>query len=338
MKMPNYKTIELLLTNDCNNHCSFCYRSHITNTDSMSIAMVDKIMDFILTELPIDENLIITFWGGEPLLNFNVIKHLTSNYQQLTYHIVTNGSLLDKNMFDYFLTLTQLDIVWSLGDSIENFGSVKNKLNQCELMTRLIKEKYQTVNLMLNTDTFYDDFSYVFYNLTHNICIDAPRMGQIFSDNELSKMTAQLLKSLIAFYGKANFGDIIDNCLTENFYPPTCGIEKIMIDFDGIIWRCDGAYRNNIDRYGDIYSGINYNKLDFLWNLRSNPEATILKNCVECEIYKRCPRHICMGDNLQSTGNIFNINSGFCQVNKAIYKAVQQYKELYGKSVFCGQV
>ena len=65
----------LAVTQRCNLACDYCY-IHEKNS-VMPLAVAEKILNFIFENTPKSEKIDIGFFGGEPLLEFNLIKKIT---------------------------------------------------------------------------------------------------------------------------------------------------------------------------------------------------------------------------------------------------------------------
>lgn len=109
--------ITLELTERCNLRCKYCiYQDFNTNyrqygNYNMTIETAKKAIDLLVThsaEIEPDKKLIITFYGGEPLLRFDLIKQcveyaesLSVNHEWL-FAITTNCTLLTDEMISFF--------------------------------------------------------------------------------------------------------------------------------------------------------------------------------------------------------------------------------------------
>ena len=116
------------VTQNCNLRCAYCPYSQENNLNRnhtnlmMPIEMGKRVMDYILQH-SVDRNKIsIGFYGGEPLLNFQLIKDLV-NYansifcgKKLEYSITTNLTVITKEMLD-FCEKNQFDMMISLDGS-----------------------------------------------------------------------------------------------------------------------------------------------------------------------------------------------------------------------------
>lgn len=91
--------LTILPTRGCNFGCIYCYESDRPMT-SMSEETEINIVKFIKTN-PNMKRLSVTWYGGEPLLNFHSIVRLTQMFKELgveySAKIITNGYLLDEN-------------------------------------------------------------------------------------------------------------------------------------------------------------------------------------------------------------------------------------------------
>jgi len=107
---PNLHVVELTMR--CNQTCTYCHssRAAIGETDKdMSLATADKVLDLIFQSTC--PSLTIEFQGGEPLANFDVLRHLVDNAiernkaasKSLSFSLVTNLSLMDEEKLAYLL-------------------------------------------------------------------------------------------------------------------------------------------------------------------------------------------------------------------------------------------
>lgn len=75
----------------------------------MSLAVAKKIVDFIFTTTPLEEKIDIGFFGGEPLIEFDLIKTITkivTNHpgfgnDRVDFSIVTNGTILSNDIANF---------------------------------------------------------------------------------------------------------------------------------------------------------------------------------------------------------------------------------------------
>lgn len=106
--------ITLQVTQNCNFRCTYCpytsndvgLRSH--NGKRMSIETAKKAIDFAATHSVDAKELVISFYGGEPLLEFPLIKsvteyaHETMKGKHVEFNFTSNASLLTDEMATFF--------------------------------------------------------------------------------------------------------------------------------------------------------------------------------------------------------------------------------------------
>jgi len=118
------KQITLELTEKCNMRCKYCiyhenqggYR-RFGNAD-MTFDIAKKAIDDLVINSG-EETIHVTFYGGEPLLKFNLIKNCIDyckNFKdkKISYAITTNCTLVTKEIAEYFSKLKNLHITASL--------------------------------------------------------------------------------------------------------------------------------------------------------------------------------------------------------------------------------
>lgn len=122
----NLRQLVIEVTDLCNLKCSYCaygelYQTSIRETGHLTFERIKPLLDYLLVlwqEREKDKVTDIGFYGGEPLLNMNLIRHIISyldaenNNKSYTYSMTTNGLLLDRYM-DY-LVEKDFDLLISL--------------------------------------------------------------------------------------------------------------------------------------------------------------------------------------------------------------------------------
>jgi sulfatase maturation enzyme AslB (radical SAM superfamily) len=112
----------LCLTHDCNLSCVYCYQEHHTG-QRMSFDTAKKTIDWIFDNVPPNITAVeIQFIGGEPLLEFDLIKEIIAKTQKkkVDYKYIffasTNGTILTGPMKKW---LTEHKNVFYLGLSLD---------------------------------------------------------------------------------------------------------------------------------------------------------------------------------------------------------------------------
>jgi uncharacterized protein len=111
-KKPDIRVMYLLLTDACNFRCKYCFIEEAFESypsDYMTKEIAEKALDFFLKKCSFQNKKVI-FYGGEPLLNKEVLefsiskikKHDKETGQKTSISIVTNGSLIDNKTAKLF--------------------------------------------------------------------------------------------------------------------------------------------------------------------------------------------------------------------------------------------
>jgi uncharacterized protein len=104
--------ISLNVVQKCNFDCTYCYADQGTygKKGSMCFGTARQSIDWLVDQVGDSRELSVTFFGGEPLLEFALIKQIVNyaNEKQLNrtfifrYSITTNGSLIDDLVIEFF--------------------------------------------------------------------------------------------------------------------------------------------------------------------------------------------------------------------------------------------
>jgi len=126
---PVVSSLCLNVAHDCNLRCPYCYAGsgkYRGSRQLMSVQVAKAAVDFLIRSSGARSDLSLAFFGGEPLLNFPVIKETVGyaemNAQRLGkrfgYGVTTNGTMLDREKSD-FLSRHRFGIIVSLDGTRE---------------------------------------------------------------------------------------------------------------------------------------------------------------------------------------------------------------------------
>ena len=153
------KQLTLQVTQQCNLRCSYCaysgiYENSRTHSSKrMNFETAARAIDFFLQRNTELSDVVIGFYGGEPLLEFDLIKRCVEyaksqvEGKRIRFNITTNGTLLNDHIVDY---LVEND--FSLGISIDGpeqehnvnrkFANGDGSFNAIMDNIRRVKERY----------------------------------------------------------------------------------------------------------------------------------------------------------------------------------------------------
>lgn len=106
------KALCLHIAHDCNLACKYCFADegeYHGKRELMSYEVGKKALDFLVANSGSRTNLEVDFFGGEPLMNFEVVKQLVKygrsleepNNKKFRFTLTTNGVLLDDGILEF---------------------------------------------------------------------------------------------------------------------------------------------------------------------------------------------------------------------------------------------
>lgn len=118
------KALCLHVAHTCNLNCSYCFASqgkYQGDRALMSFEVGKQAFDFLIANSGSRRNLEVDFFGGEPMMNFDVVKQLVAyarsiekeHNKNFRFTFTTNGVLLDEEVMD-FLNAEMSNVVLSL--------------------------------------------------------------------------------------------------------------------------------------------------------------------------------------------------------------------------------
>ena len=222
------KTIQLVVSNNCNFNCKYCFEHSIYSSDERYLYQNDpnnKIMSpedaieyiriVILTLNEQESNTLhIQFFGGEPLTNKETIVKVLEYFKDgasfninISYSIVTNGSLIDANIASYF-NKYNVGVIISFdnpnkSDRVMKSGkdSIQKTFDSLDILKA--HDNYVAFNSVLSEHTFdYFDKSIIDCAIEYNV----KEVGIVLDLNPefyTKRSTSEICDRLMAVY---NYG------------------------------------------------------------------------------------------------------------------------------------
>ena len=106
------KALCLHVAHVCNLNCSYCFASQGKYSGERAVMSLDvgkRALDFLIENSGTRHNLEVDFFGGEPLMNFDVVKELVAYAREreretgknFRFTLTTNGVLIDDDVIDF---------------------------------------------------------------------------------------------------------------------------------------------------------------------------------------------------------------------------------------------
>ncbi|WP_124067745.1 radical SAM protein [Clostridium sp. E02] len=333
------------VTEECNLRCRYCYvkkqpivMNKIVAKDCL--AFVDKIAGAEGNE---QSAILISFHGGEPLLNFEIIRDMTKELnqkysQRIMFRITTNGTVYDEKIFSFLIYYK-----FQLSISIDGTKD-SNDLNRIDVKGN---SSYQKVIKTL------DYFNRVQYEIRVRMTVN-PRNVNLFADGfkflflKGHKAVAFAIDMFDETWNKAYFeiyeqqlGHIIDflEAMSPNlsrYYldnikstyliprlPCKGGQISFHIDGNGVIFPCMHAVQDHDLNIGNIRDGIDqkrYIKLKEI-NALENP------GCRSCKAKDICSAGPCKIINKVQTGEFLIPSNKNCSMIRVSNNLIKLYEK-----------
>ena len=310
--------IKIFSTNRCNARCYYCFESGIKFVD-MSEETALQLVKFAEQYYRNYHRIQINWFGGEPLLNINIIKLITNELIKagftLTTHITTNGSLLTQDIVDFFKhRYEHVSFQITVDDIGKAYYNVKKYIDLTEdnafdtiinNAKLLLKSDIQTrIRINFLKENFshaveiFDYLSKLFEGLPAPDIYFAPLSFdhiEEYRGQEKVESEEHTHLSLMRFYTKRNIiydkANTYKNTLSNLSLKPkaipcgACRPHNLTITAEGLIFKCHRIVTDNKYSIGNVYDGINENCK--YYRVFVNREH-VDKKCLECNVFPIC--------------------------------------------------
>jgi uncharacterized protein len=283
-------TIDLFLSQICNLSCIYCFERNNESLSGNNIKFMDsktaeRSIDFLINISNDNNNLHVCFFGGEPLLNFKILKHTVLYAERLGdilnkkffFSLTTNATLLRDEVIS-FLIKHKIRILISLDGDLQTHNANRPFSNGTGSYSQIIKNlkklrknKFDysaraTVTLkdINNINSNYKHLlSLGFNNIHFEHALGKNGNFQINSDIDIEVIKKQyylIAKKIISNYKsgrKFSFTPItksIGNIISGLKMNYSCFIGRgyLAIDVDGDIYLCHRLVGNRTFIMGNV--------------------------------------------------------------------------------------
>ena len=195
----------------CNFDCVYCFESSQTDMTKMSVEVQDKIIKIMSTKLPTISNLNVSWFGGEPLLAFDVIERMSKIIMNLCEKanveygagIITNGYLLDvdtaKKMKELKINNMQvtLDCNMEVHDRRRTLRGGQGTFKRIVENLESVIDIYPNISLRVNVDKTNKEHAFEIFDVIKNSALHnkiTPYLGYVDDANNCYKKEACLEK------------------------------------------------------------------------------------------------------------------------------------------------
>ena len=341
------KAMCLHVAHTCNLNCEYCFagQGRYHGKDAiMSFEVGKKALDFLVENSGSRHNLEVDFFGGEPLVNFNVVKELVKYARSIEkeknkhfrFTLTTNGVLLNDDVID-FLNKEMDNVVLSLDGRKEVNDLKRKRLDgkgsydiivphfQNFVKKRGNKEYYMRGTFTRNNLDFTNDIFHMldlgFTELSMEPVVSKPDTDYALREEDLDKIYEQyeiLAKEMIKRRREGKpftfYHYMIDltggPCIYKRITGCGSGTEYLAVSPNGDFYPCHQFVGEKEFLMGNVNEGITNTKLrdEFkLCNVYSR------KECENCWA-KLCCSGGCSANSYHTTGSIQGVYEYGCKL------------------------
>jgi uncharacterized protein len=362
------KAMCLLVAEDCNLTCGYCFAEGGEygkgKRSLMPLKTAKAALDFLIKQSGDRENLEVDFFGGEPLMNFDVVKETVRYGRELEklhgknirFTITTNGLALDDDKID-FINAEMSNVVLSLDgrETVhDNMRKTKNGggsyaliiENIKKLVTRrghknyYIRGTFTRYNTDFGDDVLalaaegFDQISVepVTADSACDYAITEKQLPEVFCEYErLAKILINRERAGEPHINFFHFMMDIDNgpCAIKRLRGCGCGNEYVAVNSDGDIFPCHQFSAYEDQKMGNIFEN------NFNYELKNTFAASHIyskPDCADCWAKFYCSGG-CAANNYGLSHDINKPVKIYCELQKKRLECALALKAAGGNSL-----
>lgn len=331
----------LMLTWQCNLNCVYCFEKHKEKNKVMSLDTAKRIITKEFKDFELAGNkgsLKVDFFGGEPLLNFELIKDLSEWIWKQNFPInyvlsvTTNGTLLNDEMKAWFtLHKEHFRLILSV-DGTEEMQRANRGCNSKQLPIDYVRETWPDLYLKstMSKDSlknFAEGVIYMLekgYKLSASIAIGVKwdKEDAVIYKRELEKIANYYLEHLdvepIPLFSRV-FAELMEpHCSRTPVKNCGTGTTMAAYDVDGMAYPCH--------LFLPVVHGKDIKKelaqIDFYDN-----DRMISDECKQCGMLRIC--RTCYGFNFNERGDVNRRDKTTCEMLLAEAQVISAFQINY---------
>lgn len=343
------KAMCLHIAHDCNLACKYCFAGegeYCGDRSLMSFEVGKQAFDFLIANSGTRKNLEVDFFGGEPLMNFEVVKQLVAyareqekiHNKNFRFTLTTNGVLLDEEVMD-FANKEMYNVVLSLDGRKETNDRMRvsrNGKGSYDLIVPKFKEMVQRrgdkeyyirgTYTHYNTD-FTKDILHMadlgFTKLAMEPVVASPDAPYALKEEDLpilfdqyEKLAAEMVRREKNGKGFTFFHYMIDleggPCIAKRIAGCGVGTEYVAVTPWGDLYPCHQFVGDENYLLGNVFDGITNEEVRSrfkMCNIYTRPQ------CNDCFARLYCSGG-CSANAYHATGSIEGIYELGCKLHR----------------------
>lgn len=343
------KALCLHVAQDCNLSCKYCFAGegeYHGERGLMSFETGKRALDFLIENSGTRHNLEVDFFGGEPLMNWEVVKQLVAYgrskekefNKNFRFTITTNGMLINDEVID-FCNKEMGNVVLSMdGRKVVNDRMRSNRAGRGSYDTivpkfqKFVEARGDKEYYMRGTFTHYNvDFlqdilhmaDLGFKELSIEPVVAPPEADYALREEDLPTILEQYDELAVEMLKRHKEGRdftfyhyMIDldagPCVVKRISGCGVGTEYLAVNANGDLYPCHQFAGEEKFKVGNVYTGIT--------------DTTVCDEFKECNIYshKECSKCFarmycsggCAANAMHTTGSITGVYEMGCEIHR----------------------
>lgn len=311
------KALCLHVAHDCNLKCNYCFASQGDFNGEkllMPLTVGKKAIDFLIEQSKNRVNLEVDFFGGEPLMNFDVVKELVDytreqekiHHKKFKFTITTNGMLLndenmayiDENMDNVVLSLDgRKEVNDYMRRTVNDKGSfdvIIDKIKKMASMREGKKDYYVRGTFTHHNLDFSKDVHFLaeqgFGSISVEPVVAEEGMDYAIVEEDVPAILKEYDKLAIDYlnqekeglhYNFFHFNIDLDHgpCVYKRLSGCGAGRDYVAVTPEGDIYPCHQFVGNTDFKMGDVFSGIEHPEIKDVFGKANLLEKEECRNC-----------------------------------------------------------
>ncbi len=346
-RVTDIKALCLHVAHTCNLNCTYCFAAqgrYHGERALMSFDVGKQALDFLIAHSGTRKNLEVDFFGGEPLLNWDVCKQLVlyarsvekQANKNFRFTLTTNGMLLDDDVTD-FANREMHNVVLSLDGRKEIHDALRRTVSGngsydtiLPKFQRFVQKRGDRSYYMRGTFTrrnldFLEDIKHMadlgFTELSMEPVVCAPDEPYALRQEDLpvlyeqyEQLALEMLRRKKAGNGFTFYHYMIDltggPCIYKRISGCGSGTEYLAVTPNGDLYPCHQFVGDEKYRMGDVWQGVTNTQLQGEFKLCN---AYARKECADCWAKLYCSGG-CAANAYHATGSIRGVYEYGCKL------------------------
>lgn len=343
------KAMCLHVAHDCNLSCTYCFAGegkYHGCSALMSLEVGKRALDYLIEQSGTRRNLEVDFFGGEPLMNWEVVKELVAYGRELEkthdknfrFTITTNGILLNESMYD-FINKEMSNVVLSLDGRREVNDRMRSSRNG-KGSYDLIVPKFKELADLRNQENYYIRGTYTHYNtdfaedilhianlgfkeISLEPVVAPPDADYALRESDLpvlldqyDKLAVEMLRREKKGNGFTFFHYMIDltggPCIVKRVSGCGVGTEYVAVSPEGDLYPCHQFVGEENFKLGNVFTGIDN---DAVRDQFRQCNIYAHKECDDCFARFYCSGG-CVANAYHSAGSINGVYEFGCELHR----------------------